>query len=127
VLAQDGTSRALGAGARIAADPDLVTALTAGTDGGETHSRPRAVTIVSTDLFYDTEPGTEERWRDAGAAAVEMEAATLFALAARRGLRAGALLIATDLLVPVRQRIGEEALRAAEHRLGDVAVTALAR
>ena len=84
------------------------------------------MTIVSTDLFYDTEPGTEERWRDAGAAAVEMEAATLFALAARRGLRAGALLIATDLVLPTRRRIDPEALRAAEHRLGDVAVSALA-
>ena len=122
-IAEDGTSRALGAGPRTAAHPDLVSALAAETEA----DRPRMATVVSTDLFYDTEPGTEERWRGAGAAAVEMEAATLFALAARRGLRAGALLIATDLLFPVRQRIDEEALRAAEHRLGEVAVRALSR
>jgi uridine phosphorylase len=55
-----------------------------------------------------------------------MEAATLFALAVRRGLRAGALLIVSDLLAPARRRIESEALRAAELRLGEVAVAALA-
>jgi DeoD family purine-nucleoside phosphorylase len=126
-IAEDGTSRALGAGPRVSADPVLAAALAAVTEGGERGTAPRAATIVSTDLFYDTEPATEERWRDAGAAAVEMEAATLFALAARRDVRAGALLIATDLVLPVRRRIDDEALRAAEHRLGDVAISALAR
>ena len=43
------------------------------------------------------QPEAEQRWRKDGALAVEMEAATLFALAARRGLRAGALLIVTDI------------------------------
>ena len=82
--------------------------------------------MVSTDLFYDTAPGTEERWRDDGLLGVEMETATLFALAARRRLRAAAALIVTDLLFPSRRRIGAEELRDAEHRLGELAVAALA-
>ena len=59
--------------------------------------------------------------------AVEMETATLFALAPRRRrLRAGAALIVTDLLFPARRRIEPEGLRDAEHRLGELAVAALA-
>src|SRR5665213_2072117 len=75
----------------------------------------RAGPVVSADLFYDTAPGTEERWRDDGLLGVEMETATLFALAARRRLRAGAGLIVTDLLFPSRRRIDPDGLRDAEH------------
>ncbi|MGI8715443.1 MAG: purine-nucleoside phosphorylase [Solirubrobacteraceae bacterium] len=121
-LSEDGTSRALGAEVRAVPDAGLLAALTEAGAG-----RARTATVVSTDLFYDTTPGTEERWRAAGATAVEMEAATLFALAGRRGLRAAALLIVTDLLLPSRRRIELEALRAAEHRIGELAVSALAR
>ena len=39
--------------------------------------------MVSSDVFYD-ERGLEDEWRSAGARAVEMEAAALFALYARR-------------------------------------------
>ena len=42
-------------------------------------SAPRRV--VSTDLFYDADPGRPREWRAGGAAAVEMECATLFTLA----------------------------------------------
>jgi DeoD family purine-nucleoside phosphorylase len=118
-VCEDGTSRALQGDPSVTPDADLLARLGA---AGPVRAGP----IVSTDLFYDTAPGTEERWRDAGLLAVEMEAATLFALAARRRLRAGALLIVSDLLLPTRQRIGPDALRAAEHRLGEVAVAALA-
>ena len=41
--------------------------------------------VVSTDLFYDGAEGAEQAWLAAGALAVEMETATLFTLAARRG------------------------------------------
>jgi uridine phosphorylase len=54
-----------------------------------------------------------------------MEAATLFALAARRGFEAGAALIVSDLVLPERRRIATEELRAAEHALGELAVRAL--
>ena len=95
-IAEDGTSRALGAGERVAPDPGC--SARAATDGPATGRRAQAAAVVTTDLFYDPSPGPRQRWRDAGAAAVEMEAATLFALAARRGLRAAAVLIVSDLL-----------------------------
>lgn len=120
-LAHDGTSRALGAGERVTPDPALLAALQSADDGAA-----RSAPVVSTDLFYDTPTETEREWLLQGAAAVEMEAAALFALAARRGLRAGALLIVSDLLVPERRRIDDEDLRDAEHRLGTHAVSALA-
>jgi DeoD family purine-nucleoside phosphorylase len=119
-LAADGTSRALGAGERVAGDPELLARLldAAGPDGA--HGP-----IVSSDLFYDSPEGAEESWRAQGALAVEMEAATLFALAGRRGLRAGCALIVSDTVLPSRRRIDTEALHDAERRLGDVAVAAL--
>ncbi|HTU95794.1 MAG TPA: hypothetical protein VMF14_08125 [Solirubrobacteraceae bacterium] len=119
-LAADGTSRALGADERVAADAGLLERLrdVAGPDGA--HGP-----VVSSDLFYDAPAGSAERWRDAGARAVEMETATLFALAARRGVRAGCALIVSDLVLPERQRIEIEALHDAERRLGELAVTAL--
>ena len=116
---EDGTSQALERAPRVAAHAELLAQLS---DAGPVRVGP----VVSADLFYDTAPGTEERWRDDGLLAVEMEAATLFALAHRRRLRAGALLIVSDLLFPARRRIEPEDLAAAEHRLGELAVAALA-
>jgi DeoD family purine-nucleoside phosphorylase len=119
-LSADGTSRALGAGDRVAADPGLLGRLldAAGPEG------PHGP-VVSSDLFYDSPDGSEERWRAQGARAVEMETATLFALAARRGLRAGCALIVSDTVLPGRRRIDTEALHDAERRLGELAVAAL--
>ena len=113
-LAEDGASRALGAGERIAPDPELRSRLT-----GEHHGP-----VVSSDLFYDPrEP--EARWAAAGALAVEMECAAVFALAAVRGVAAAAVLAVSDLLFPARRRIEPEALTAAEERLGEAALAAL--
>jgi uridine phosphorylase len=120
-LVRDGTSRALGAGDRVASSPELLSALTAA--GGDT---TRSGRVVSTDLFYD-DAGHEREWAAAGALAIEMETATLFALASRRGLAAGAVLIVSDLLLPERRRIDVEALRAAERHLGELAVRALSQ
>lgn len=120
-IADDGTSRALGAGPRVSAQPELVAGLVA---AGQ--DRVRTGAVVSTDLFYDTPPGIEDRWRADGALAVEMEAATLFAIAQRRGFQAAAALIVSDRLVAERDRIGIEQLRGAEHALGELAVRALA-
>jgi DeoD family purine-nucleoside phosphorylase len=123
-LADDGTSRALGAGRgehRVPASPELTARLHEAAGGS---ARANAV-VVSTDLFYDGAEGAEQRWQSQGAIAVEMEAATLFALAARRGFAAGALLIVSDLLLPARRRIEPDLLRAAEHRLGVLAAAAL--
>jgi DeoD family purine-nucleoside phosphorylase len=119
-LAEDGTSRALGVTDRVPPTPALLEQLTAA--GGD---RVRTGPVVSTDLFYDGRAGLEERWRARGALAVEMEAATLFALARTRGFAAGAALIVSDLILPERRRIDADALRAAEHALGELAVRAL--
>jgi DeoD family purine-nucleoside phosphorylase len=115
-LAGDGTSRALGAGKRIPASPGLLPALSEAAE----HAGP----VVSTDLFYDRR-GLEREWSDAGALAVEMETATLFALAGAREVQAGALLVVSDLVLPERMRIGQEELRVAEQRMGQAAVRAL--
>ena len=117
-ITADGASRELSGASSIAADPDLLTALI-GAGGGV--AVPGIV--ASTDLFYDG-PG-EQPWIEAGALAVEMETATLFALAARRGLQAGAVLIVSDLLFPSRSRIDPDGLREAERRAGELAAGAL--
>jgi DeoD family purine-nucleoside phosphorylase len=120
-LVADGTSRALGADDRVAPSPELRDALLrAAGDGG------RRGPVVSSDLFYDGAAGVEEEWRDAGALAVEMETATVFALGRRRGLRTGSVLIVSDIVLPERRRIDLDALREAEHRLGMLALAALA-
>jgi len=51
---------------------------------------------------------------------------TLFALAARRGIRAAALLTVTDLLLGERVRIAPDQLAKAEERMGELAMRALA-
>jgi DeoD family purine-nucleoside phosphorylase len=141
-ISADGTSRSLGAEGRVSPDPDLVAALI--TAGGE---RVQSGPVVSTDLFYDGPAGEEREWIEAGAVAVEMETATLFALARRRHLRAACLLLVSDLLIPSqpddsrsalsgeagcrarrkRERMAADDLPAGEERLGAVAVRALAQ
>jgi len=57
---------------------------------------------------------------------VEMEAATLLAIAAREGLEAAVVLAVTDLLDGgERRRIDSEALEAVGIRLGDAAFAAV--
>ncbi len=121
-LSGDGTSRALGAGERVEPSPELLAAARlAAAEDGLVHAGP----IATTDLFYDERTEPERQWRAAGALAVEMESATLFALAARRRLHAASILIVTDVLVPRRARIDPDALRAAERRLGELAFRSL--
>jgi uridine phosphorylase len=118
-LVADGASAALGAPDRVRASPDLLSALLTAA-GPDAHP----ATVVSTDLFYDSSR-REHGWGAAGACAVEMETAVLFTLAGLRGIRAGSLLVVSDLILPRRRRIAAEGLTAAEHRLGEVAQRAL--
>lgn len=120
-LSADGTSRALGAADRVAGDPSLLERLTSACGAGTARGA-----VVSTDLFYDGRDGEEQDWLAQGARAVEMETATLFALAARRDFAAGAVLIVSDVLIPGRTRIAADALHEAEVRLGTVAIAAIA-
>jgi uridine phosphorylase len=119
VLAADGPSAALGAGPELTPDPALTAALVGRA------SRP--VTAVSTDVFYDPREEAGAEWVAAGAQVVEMEAATLIAVAERRGAAAAVVLAVTDLLEGGgRQRIEGEPLEAAGVALGEAAWAALA-
>ena len=118
VLAEDGTSRALGADGTLRPDAGLHAALQA--------AAPQAATglVVSSDLFYDPDPGRARSWADAGALAVEMEAATLLAVTARRGVAAAVVLTVSDL-VAEGARIEQDALEGAEAELGRAGLAAL--
>ncbi len=121
-LAGDGTSRGLGAGDTVAADPGLVGALRAAAGDGAAIG-----TVATTDLFYDPDPGRATGWTAAGALAVEMEAAAVLQVAARRGIPAAVLLAVSDTFDPEgeRSRIDEDGLLRAGERLGEVAAAAL--
>ena len=105
-LPGDGASRALGASGALPADPRLLAALRTAAPGA------RVGPVLSADLFYDPAPSHPPE-----ALAIEMEAATIFAVAARHGLAAACILAVTDL-VAGGERIGAEALAAAEEQLG---------
>jgi len=117
VLSVDGTTRALGAGERVPADPELAAALAA------TGAEP--VTAVTSDLFYD-DGGHRAGWVAAGARVVEMEASAVLAVAAKHGARAAVLLGVTDLLAgDTRDRIDGEEYERLGVRLGEAAWEAL--
>jgi DeoD family purine-nucleoside phosphorylase len=111
-LPHDGASRALGASGPLPADATLLEALRAAAP--EAHAGP----VLSSDLFYDPDPKPPPE-----ALAIEMEAAAIFAVAARHGLPAACILAVTDI-VATRERIGDEALAAAEQALGRAAAAA---
>jgi DeoD family purine-nucleoside phosphorylase len=121
-LASDGTSRALGADGRVAADAGLVAALQDAAGAG-VHTGP----VATSDLFYDRDPGRARGWRAANALAVEMEAATLLRVGELRGIRVACLLAVSDVVEAggVRHRIDAEALLQAAERLGRVGASAL--
>lgn len=116
-ICADGTSRALGASERASADPALTEALIR--EAPSAH----AGTIVSVDLFYDT------RRRDDpdGVLAVEMEAATLFAVGAAAGVPVACVLAVSDTFdsTGARQRIDEPSLLSAAERMGAAAIAAV--
>ena len=106
-LAEDGASRALGAAERATPDPELTGALERA-GGGE------AVTVRVHRPLLRPAAGTVEAWRQAGAAAVEMEAAALLTAAARRGARAACVLLVSDVLDgDGRRRLSDDELEAA--------------
>jgi uridine phosphorylase len=119
VLPADGASAALGAETPLRPDAGLSSRLV---DAGA-----RPVTVVSSDLFYDPREGAALGWMERGAAVVEMEAATLFAVAGRRGVAAACVLGVTD--VPGRDgslRADPDELAAIGLRVGDVGYAAVA-
>jgi uridine phosphorylase len=118
-IGRDGTSRALGGGERVPADPGLTAALVRAAPGA--HAGP----VLSVDLFYD-----DDERRSAGgtgALAIEMESATLFALGARARVPVACVLAVSDTFdaAGARSRIDDHALLAAAEAMGAAAVTAL--
>ncbi|HEY2537113.1 MAG TPA: hypothetical protein VGI24_09055 [Solirubrobacteraceae bacterium] len=117
----DGASRALGADERVRADPTLADALGAAAPAGSHRGA-----VVSVDLFYDDDSPRLPN-AAAGALAIEMEAATLFALGARAGVPVGCLLAISDTFdaAGARTRIDDHALLGAAEAMGAAAVSAL--
>ncbi|ELZ25968.1 nucleoside phosphorylase [Natrinema limicola] len=60
--------------------------------------------VTSDDAFYAETGDTVDDWEDAGLLAVEMEAAAVFSLARRKGLRAGAICTVDGNLVEGTQK-----------------------
>lgn len=118
-IAADGTSRALGAGERAAADTVLLERLRSAVPDAAVGP------VVSSDLFYEVGVPRFDAWRAAGARAVEMEAATLFALGALRGVAVACVVAITDLLDGGRERIDADRLHAAGLAVGRAGAAAL--
>jgi purine-nucleoside phosphorylase len=79
--------------------------------------------VASADAFYDPDPGQHARWSKRGLLAVEMEAATLFTIAALRGVQAGCLLAVTDTVTgDTRMRISDAGLGEAVDRMAKIAL-----
>jgi DeoD family purine-nucleoside phosphorylase len=79
--------------------------------------------IVSSDLFYQPDPGLVGRWSDRGMLGVEMEAAVLFTLGALRKFQAGCMLIVSDVVVEgAFVRISDDDLRKAVDEMTELAL-----
>jgi uridine phosphorylase len=89
VLPADGTSAALGADALLEPDPELLERLVA--------AGACPATIATSDLFYDPRDDAAAGWIEQGAVAVEMEAATILQISARRGVSAACVLGVSDV------------------------------
>jgi len=68
--------------------------------------------VLSSDIFYNADSGVNDKWRNMGVLAVEMETAALYMNAAAAGKKALCLLTISDLV------FGEENLSAEERQLG---------
>ncbi|MFB6096839.1 MAG: nucleoside phosphorylase [Haloferacaceae archaeon] len=94
------------------ATPDFAV-LSALVDAAEERDQPVHVgPIVSDDAFYAEDEAYVDDWEAAGLLCVEMEAAAVFTLARRKGLRAGAICTVDGNLVEGTQKgaTGEEEL-----------------
>jgi uridine phosphorylase len=108
-LPGDGTSAALGANGAIEPDPSLLARLVE--DAGA-----RPATVATSDLFYDPREDATAAWIERGAVAVEMEAATVFQVAARRGVAAACVLGVSDVAT------ADGASRMTDEQLADLGV-----
>jgi uridine phosphorylase len=120
VLPADGTSAALGANGSLAPDSGLLARLVG--------AGARPGMVVSSDLFYDPREGKAREWVERGAVAVEMEAATILLVAARRGVEAACVLGVSDLVGPDGSvRADREQIEAIGLRVGEAGYAAVKR
>jgi uridine phosphorylase len=118
VVADDGTSRALGAAPHQPLDGPLTDELVATAD--------RDGIVASHDLLYGPDAAAlNEAWSAAGALAADLETGALAAVAARHGIAFGA--IVTIALDARGARCDDAALAAAGDAAGRAAAQALAR
>lgn len=83
----------------------------------------RVGAIVSSDIFYNPDPEQARRWSERGILAVEMEAAVLFTLGALRRIRAGCMLLVSDIVVEGEfLRISDEEMRRAVDEMTELAL-----
>jgi uridine phosphorylase len=128
-ICADGASRALAAGPRVAADRALTESLIGACPCA------RVGAVLSVDLFYDAagrhradRDGTTDLHDGEPEIAIEMEAATLFALGASLGVSIACVLAVTDTFTAgeARGRLDDHGLLEAAERMGMAAVAALA-
>jgi uridine phosphorylase len=107
----------VGAGERASADPRL-------TDALMRHAPSASLgTVVSVDLFYER----SGRAHPQGAVAIEMEAATLFALGAAERAQVGCVLTVSDVFDAdgARTRIDDDTMLESAEAMGRAAIAAL--
>ena len=118
VIPDDGASAALGADGALEPDPTLLARLV------EAGARPAAV--ATSDLFYDPREGHSDELAARGAAVIEMEAATVFQVAARRGVAAACVLGVSDVAAgDGTRRMSDAELRELGVRIGEAGYAAL--
>jgi uridine phosphorylase len=118
VLPADGTSAALGAHAPLAPDQELLARLIG--------AGARPVTVATSDLFYDPREEHAAELVARGAVAVEMEAATIFQVAARRGAAAACVLGVSDAATTNgARRMSDEELVELGVRIGEAGYAAV--
>ncbi|WP_101294390.1 nucleoside phosphorylase [Halegenticoccus soli] len=100
---------------------------------GDAAGRVHVGPIVSDDAFYNESDEYVRDWNEANLLAIEMEAATVFALARRKGMRAGAICTVDGNLVKGTQKgadgdeeLPEKAKNNVERAIG-IALDAVAR
>lgn len=92
-------------------------------DGGQQlHLAP----VVTSDSFYAEDDNFAKQWSSFGAAAVEMECASLLSLSWMRGFRAACVLIVSDIVGPGFPSIGGENLAGIVKRVAPAVLNALA-
>jgi len=117
-LPGDGTSSALGANGAVEPDPGLLARLV------EAGARP--ATVATSDLFYDPREDSTAEWAERGAVAVEMEAATVFQVAARRGVAAACVLGVSDVATSDgARRMTDDELKDLGVRIGEAGYAAV--